>query len=188
MTDVPTTPPLPEVPPELLANLQALRIKAHEVFGRIVIALMAVPRYKHLSLADLQPLVLDPLVSDRIMFAQAKAADGKPDENAPVGIAIWASVSPEVNAKLKEQIAARVFPLRLQQKDWNSGSINWLLDVIAPNPALTEGAVGTFLMLKADEERHIHPAIIALLPPDAPKRLGLAPIADRAMSEKGASA
>ena len=57
---------------------------------------------------------------------------GKPVEGTLSGIAIWASVSEEVDAKIREQIRAGTFPVRLQSGDWNSGNINWLLDVIAP--------------------------------------------------------
>ena len=44
------------------------------------------------------------------------------------GFAIWASVSEEVDAKAARQIKAGIFPVRLKPKDWQSGSVNWLLD------------------------------------------------------------
>ena len=103
----------------------------------------------------------------------AKGADGKPDDNAHLGIAIWACVSEEVDAKIKEQIKAGVFPVRLQPKDWTSGKINWLLDVIAPNEAVTEGVVGNFLVMKKDDPRHVHPNIARTTKPEVLSRLGL---------------
>ena len=59
-------------------------------------------------------------------------------------MAIWASASEAVDAKLREQIKAGVFPLRLQAEDWTSGSINWLLDVIAPNRRLATAVITNF--------------------------------------------
>lgn len=165
------------IPPEVFEKLMAVRTKAHEVFGRIVVSIMNVPRYRHLSVSDLQHVILEPLIHDRIMFAQPKAANGKPDENAAFGTAIWASVSEEVDAKIKEQIKAGVFPVRLQPNDWASGKINWLLDVITPNEAITEGVLGNFLVMKKDEERHVHPAIVRNLKPETLKKLGLTPVA-----------
>jgi cytolysin-activating lysine-acyltransferase len=53
-----------------------------------------------------------------------------------VGFAIWANVSEEVDAKIREQTTAGVFPVRLKPEDWASGSINWLLDVVAPTAML----------------------------------------------------
>jgi hypothetical protein len=38
------------------------------------------------------------------------------------GIAIWASVSTEVDARIRAQVKARVFPVKLKPEDWTSGS------------------------------------------------------------------
>ena len=91
--------------------------------------MMTTPRYKHCSIADLERLVLDPLLRNRVAIAQAKskegAAPGQDDaqDDAPLGIAIWAKVSPEVDAKIREQIGSKVFPIRLKPADWASGEI-----------------------------------------------------------------
>jgi cytolysin-activating lysine-acyltransferase len=67
-------------------------------------------------------------------IASPVSADGKANEADIAGIAIWASVSESVSAKITQQVQAGVFPIRLQPGDWTSGKINWLLDVIAPTP------------------------------------------------------
>jgi cytolysin-activating lysine-acyltransferase len=61
-----------------------------------------------------------------------------------LGIAIWAKVSPEVDAKIREQIGSKVFPIRLRPADWASGEIAWLLDVIAPNSKLATAVLARF--------------------------------------------
>lgn len=179
---------LQQLTPEMLEKLMVLRTKAHEVFGRIVVTLMTVPRYKHLSLADLQHVVLEPLLHDRIMFAQPKTADGKPDENAAFGIAIWAGVSEEVDAKIQEQIKSGVFPIRLQPKDWISGKINWLLDVIAPNVELSVGSIASFQHAKQGKVVRIHPMLANIVPPKALEQLGLVCLTGNSSPTKTAGA
>ena len=109
--------------PEMAAKIAAIRVKLHETFGKVTLAMMTVPRYRNLSLSDLGSLVLDPLMRDRVAIA-SPAKDGAAQEGSLSGIAIWASVSEEVDAKIREQIKAGTFPIRLKAEDWNSGSIN----------------------------------------------------------------
>jgi hemolysin-activating ACP:hemolysin acyltransferase len=105
----------------------------------VVLAMMNLPRYRHQTLADVMHLVVEPMTRDRIAIARA-GGEGKVEETA--GIAIWASVSDEVDAKIREQIQARVFPLRLKAEDWNSGETTWLLDVIAPSQKVATSRAG----------------------------------------------
>ena len=91
--------------PEILGKIVTLRSQVRESFGKIVMALMGLPRYRHLSLCDLQPMILEPLIRDRLAIAQPKAAENS-DLADIAGFAIWASVSEEVDAKIREQIKA----------------------------------------------------------------------------------
>lgn len=78
--------------------------------------------------------IIEPLLRDRVAIAFAKNESDQRDANpAPVGVAIWASVSEEVDAKINEQVKAGVFPTRLAQDEWTSGETLWLLDILAPN-------------------------------------------------------
>ena len=58
------TRPEQELDPELIEKIVTLRAQMREGFGKIVMAVMALPRYRHHSIADLQPLVLEPLMRD----------------------------------------------------------------------------------------------------------------------------
>ncbi|MEM7241217.1 MAG: hypothetical protein AAF429_03430 [Pseudomonadota bacterium] len=40
-----------------------------ESFGKIAMAMMALPRYRHQALGDLNHLILEPLICDRIAIA-----------------------------------------------------------------------------------------------------------------------
>jgi hypothetical protein len=75
----------------------------HESFGKIALAMVALPRYRYLAIGDLAHLVMEPLIRDRIAIASNAKTEGN-SENALAGIAIWASVTKEVDAKIREQI------------------------------------------------------------------------------------
>ncbi|MDR4496285.1 MAG: toxin-activating lysine-acyltransferase [Nitrospirales bacterium] len=49
----------------------------------------------------------------------------------PLGMALWAHVSDEVDKKLEVQLKANI-PFRLDPHDWKSGKIPWLLSVLTP--------------------------------------------------------
>lgn len=115
---------------ELMKKLADLRAQVRESFGKIVMSMMVLPRYRHQSLADLQHLVLEPLIRDRIAIAYPGGKDR--GELVDVsGMAIWASLSDEAEAKLRGQIRAGVWPVRLAADDWTSRPNNWLIDIIA---------------------------------------------------------
>ncbi len=161
--------------PEVLEKISQVRARLHETFGKVVLAMMTVPRYRNLSLGDLTHLVLDPLMRDRIAIATS-AKDGEPIEGTLSGIAIWASVSEEVDGRIREQIRAGTFPVRLKPDDWTSGEINWLLDIIAPNPRLTTKVIANFRQVVKEGDMRIHPILTRLIEPEALKKMGAQPI------------
>ena len=48
----------------------------------------------------------------------------------PVGVALWASVSTAVDARLSDLSV----PVRLQPDEWRSGDIPWLVELVADTP------------------------------------------------------
>lgn len=164
-----------QVDAETLAKIAAVRSRLHETFGKIVLALMTVPRYRNQSLNDLGHLVLDPILRDRIAIASS-GKDGEPIAGTLAGIAIWASVSEDVDAKIREQIKAGTFPVRLQPDDWTSGTINWLLDIIAPSPRLTTEVIANFRQVVPDGDMRIHPILKRLIEPEALEKMSARPI------------
>ena len=182
----------PVVDLALAEKLGQVRQHIHTSFAQVVMTLMRLPRYKNCTLADLEHLVLDPLLRNRIAMAHAKPKEGaeSPQADALAGIAIWAKVSPEVDAKIREQIAAKVFPIRLKTEDWASGDKNWLLDVIAPNPKLTTAVLANFRRMIGEGELFAHPMIRGLIdrdvlnkPADAPKAAAAAQSADKGFAD-----
>lgn len=163
------TEPGNKLTPEMIQKIAELRGHVQETFGKVVLALMALPRYRNLGIGDLQHLVLEPLLRDRIAIAYAGEQE-KGQEMA--GFAIWASVSEEANARLIEQVRAGVFPMRLKPEDWNSGEINWLLDVVAPNQRVATSVIANFNKVVKRGGLRLHPLISRLVDPQALERMG----------------
>ena len=102
----------PQMTPEMTANIEKFRHAIQLGMGQIVLATMSLPRYRNQTLADLNHLFVTPLLRDRVAIAKkTKPAEGAaPAEDSVVGIALWATVSEAVDAKIAEQIKANVFP------------------------------------------------------------------------------
>ncbi|MCY1707282.1 toxin-activating lysine-acyltransferase [Pannonibacter sp. SL95] len=109
--------------------LQVIRA-LHEGLGEMVTLLMRDPRWRHASLADLEWLLLPPLSLQQIVSARGKVKD-REGVTLPVGLGLWATVSPDVDAKLEAQKQAGI-PPRLTPQDWKSGDICWLVVSVGP--------------------------------------------------------
>jgi len=151
-------PEAPQLDPEVAKKIEELRATLRENFGKAVMALMMVPRYRTQMLGDLQHIVLDPM--DKQVA---------PDM---AGFAIWASVSEEVDAKIREQIANGVFPVRLKNDEWNSGKINWLLDVIASDRKTVGSVLANFRNVAKEGTLRLHPLISRLVDPEVLEKMG----------------
>lgn len=160
-----------QLSPEIADKINSLRSQVRESFGNTVMAMMMLPRYRNQTLADLQHLVLEPLVRDRIAIAYP----GKEELNIAndiAGLAIWASVSEEVDARIRDQIKSGAFPIRLKPEDWTSGEINWLLDVIAPDKRSAANVIANFKQVVKHGSLRLHPMITRLVDEETLKKMG----------------
>ncbi len=165
----------PEIDPEVLKKIAALRAQVRESFGKVVMAMMALPRYRHQTLADLQHLVLEPLIRDRVAIAHPAGTERGALTDI-TGLAIWASVSEEADARIREQIRAGTWPLRLKPDDWTSGEINWLIDVIAPDQKTTASVLANFKQVVKQGDLRLHPIIGRLVDKETLKKIGAAQV------------
>ncbi|MEM7241218.1 MAG: hypothetical protein AAF429_03435 [Pseudomonadota bacterium] len=85
---------------------------------------------------------------------------------------MWSSVSDEVDAKIREQIKAGVFPVRLKADEWNSGSNNWLFDVIAPDQKTTANVIANFKQVVKDGDLRLHPLVARLVDAETLEKMG----------------
>ncbi|MEO1639091.1 MAG: toxin-activating lysine-acyltransferase [Pseudomonadota bacterium] len=157
--------------PEILKKVAAVRAQVRESFGKIAMAMMMLPRYRSQTLGDLQHLVLEPLIRDRIAIAYPKDEERNALSDL-AGVAIWASVSEEVDAKIRDQIKGGVFPIRLTAEDWQSGEINWLLDVIAPTKEATASVIANFKQVVKGGDLRLHPIVAKLVDAETLEKMG----------------
>jgi cytolysin-activating lysine-acyltransferase len=168
-----------QLDPELAKKIAALRAHVRESFGKVVMAMMMLPRYRHQTLGDLQHLVLEPLIRDRVAMAYQSGKDQSPQSDI-AGVAIWASVSEGVDADIREQIKAGVFPVRLKPDGWNSGKINWLIDVIAPDRKTTAAVIANFKQVVKEGDLRLHPLVTRLVDPETLQKMGATKIPTQA--------
>ena len=157
--------------PEIARKVDQMRAQLGEGFGKVVLAMMAQSRYRHQSIADLQHLVLDPLMNDRIAIAYPGKKDGDQAQEI-TGLAIRASVSEEVDAKIRDRIKSRTWPIRLKPKEWVSGEINWLFDVIAADQKGAVVVLANFKQVAKQGTLRLHPIISRLIEPEILEKLG----------------
>lgn len=143
ITDVPTgKQPLTQAERDL-----AVRLASASVADAVGL-MMRSDRHRHYSLADLEWLVLPPLMLNQVMFAytrpqvpadkaEAAAKAGVTGELPPMPVAMvtWALVSPEVAAKLDAQKKAGV-PFRLAPHEWRSGNRPAEIDAIGDRSSI----------------------------------------------------
>ncbi len=103
--------------------------------GQLILAVSTMPRYSHVTLAELTAQFLEPLMQERLLIERAPELLKPKTDDGLLGIVVWASVSEAVDAKIRAQIKTKTYPIKLAREDWRSGNTNWLLDIIAPNEA-----------------------------------------------------
>lgn len=140
-------------------RLGEIRSKLESAVGQVVLLMMQAPHYRHHSLADLSDLVLEPLLRDRIAIAHARLEPDNDEPPAAVGAAIWASVDDATDSKIREQIKAGAFPVRLSREEWNSGDRLWLLDIIAGNSKSATAVLMNFRAIAGDRPVQLHPLV-----------------------------
>nr|WP_321440619.1 toxin-activating lysine-acyltransferase [uncultured Hyphomonas sp.] len=76
------------------------------------------PVHKQLFIGDLEWFVMPPLLLEQFRIFHG--------QQHPVGVAFWARVSEETDARLRDG----AFKLRVDE--WKGGNIPWLIELIAP--------------------------------------------------------
>ena len=158
--------------PQMVERVSALRARLHSVFAQVTMAMMSVPRYRHHTIAELQHLVLEPMIRDRVAVAAPPHKEGAL-EPPMAGVAFWAKVSPEVDGKIREQIKAGAFPVRLKAEEWDCGDIAWPLDVVAPTKKQATSVLANFHQVVKDGKLFIHPAVRGLVESELLNKAGV---------------
>lgn len=114
----------------LAATAQRQPDSASEMLGDAVWLMSQSAAHKHLSISDLEWLVLPPIMAKQFRFFRTG--------NRPFAFATWALLDEDAEKRL---LAGQT---RLRAGDWKSGDRLWLIDLVAP----FGGAEGVLSLLK----------------------------------------
>ena len=120
----------------------ARQVRFAQSFAQIVAVLMRDANFRKMRLADLEWLVLPPVMAGQFRLAQApspvgrvKGKDGSEQGGVlvPVAVALWARVSDGIDKALSEGLDK---PVRLRPNEWASGDNIWLMAVAGDQRAV----------------------------------------------------
>ena len=104
-------------------QLTAAEVQFAVAFTRVISVLSKSSPYRGATLGDLEWLIVPPLMTGQFAIMDAQING----QTAPVAVAFWAHVSPEVDQRLSD---TSMISVRLRQDEWRSGDIPWLVDAI----------------------------------------------------------
>lgn len=133
-------------PPAVAAAKAAIRprdarqLRLGQSFAQVVAVLMRDRNFRQMRLADLEWLVLPPVMAGQCRLAQMPAPQRSPPRGGqagdkagrdggmlvPVAVALWARVSAAIDKQLSDNLDKVV---RLAPGDWASGDNVWLMAV-----------------------------------------------------------
>lgn len=124
-----TQPPnLSQIDPKLIAGALSKLVSA--AVSDIALVMARHPSYKHFSLADLEWMVLPPVLAGQYYVGEMQ--DQTTGARAPIACITWGRFSPEVEQRYS---APGPRQPRLHPDDWTSGDQLWLVDIIGPPEA-----------------------------------------------------
>jgi len=94
--------------------------------GDLVVLFSRSPAHKHYALADIEWMVLPPVVTRQAYVVEA--TNKETGVRAPVAAVTWALVSEELDLALQQQAGSSMPRLRPDQ--WKCGETGWLIDAV----------------------------------------------------------
>ena len=101
--------------------------------GELIGLMARSPRHREHKLADIRWLVVPAIRTGQFLMATAQSKSH--GYTAPVAAVMWASVSPDVDKRISDDLSK---PIRLAPREWKSGDILWLVDAIGDNRLVGE--------------------------------------------------
>ena len=112
------------------------------MLGEMTWLLQQSPLHRHFSIADLEWMIMPPLMLERYRIfrgnpnplPQSETGEGEEAKpgTTPMGLALWAMLSAEAEQKLNAMVMGGKGPVKLRPDEWRSGDRLWLIDLIAP--------------------------------------------------------
>jgi len=93
------------------------------MLGEMVWVCSQSPIYKNLKIADIEWLLMPPMLLEQYRVFHNDAT--------PVGFALWAHLSEDVEKRMNESME-KGEPVRLTPQEWKSGERLWLIEMVIP--------------------------------------------------------
>jgi hemolysin-activating ACP:hemolysin acyltransferase len=120
--------PAPQLSAEQLQQRANASANLLMKFGEVTSVLMRAPQFRNIPLAALETLVLPPLLNGQVLVAQGQSKSQ--GFVTPMAVALWASVSPEVDQRLSSNLDQ---PIQMAANEWRSGDMPWLIVLAGDN-------------------------------------------------------
>ncbi len=125
--------------------------------GSVVDFLATMPEYFTLPLASIRNLIREPLARGTLLLFYLKSEES--NEYNLTGLIFSASVSGAVEKKIANHIEKEFFPIILSTHDWNSGDINWILDIVSVDTPTQELMMREFSKICDVSTVKMHPVV-----------------------------
>lgn len=103
------------------------------LYGKIIRLLTLSGDFRKVSLGEIDALVSPAVSVGQVLVAETQPQDGH--EGRPAAVALWASVSAEVDKRLSENIDK---PWNLSEAEWRGGDIPWLILAVGDGRVISE--------------------------------------------------
>ena len=124
--------PAPQLSKEEMQRRAQVSKRLEQAFGEIASVLMRAPQYRQYTLADMEWLVVPPVLSGQFSLAEAQSKTS--GFTAPIALVTWAKVSAEVDHRLAADPARQI---RLKPEEWRSGEAFWVIDAVGDQKVLS---------------------------------------------------
>jgi len=109
-------------------DIQTLRKRLRAAhFADIISVLMRSPTHSAMTLQEIRQKFVPAFLANQYVLAHAKPKDGS-SSAFPAGLALWARVSDDVDARLTAQSDG---PTELGPEEWSSGDHLWVVEVVS---------------------------------------------------------
>jgi hemolysin-activating ACP:hemolysin acyltransferase len=130
----PSAPAAPPAAPKAAAPLSPELLKLISAsIGDNCVVMSKSPAYKFHTLADIEWLVMPAVLTGQIYVAELQHQDT--GARAPVAVVTWASVSDDIDQRLRTNPTNRI---RLLPQEWRSGEHIWIVDVAGEPRAIAD--------------------------------------------------
>lgn len=104
-------------------TMPSASLTVSHMLGEMVWVCSQSPIYRNLKIGDIEWLLLPPMMLGQYRVFHKDAI--------PIGFALWASLSEEVEARINDALA-KGKPVRLSPAEWKSGERLWVIELVCP--------------------------------------------------------